>query len=152
MAKADQLKKLIASYGRPSEFRATVLKIIEDEHRKGHIPLAVSLKRSLDAHVRDEASPGTGGLAHVDPLTDPAADLVEVIEPTRSLADMVLGQESRASFERLIEEQRRADELRRHRLPVRSKLLLWGPPGCGKTLGAEVIARELALPLLIAKT
>ncbi|HML27632.1 MAG TPA: ATP-binding protein [Hyphomicrobium sp.] len=44
-----------------------------------------------------------------------------------------------------------ADELRRHHLPVRNKLLLCGPPGSGKTLSAEVIARELRLPLLTAK-
>ncbi|MGO9547695.1 MAG: AAA family ATPase [Rhodomicrobium sp.] len=151
MAKADQIKKLIASYGRPDEFRAAALQIIEDEHRKGHMPLASSLKRTLDAHVRSEGAQGTGGLANVDLLTDPAVDLVDVIEPARSLADIVLSAESRASFNRLIEEQRRADELRRHRLPVRSKLLLCGPPGCGKTLSAEVIARELSLPLYIAK-
>ena len=159
MAKADQLKRLIASYGRPDEFRAIATKIIEDEHRKGHIPLAAALRRTLDAHVRagvdtltTPRSSSPGGLVNAENLTDPALELVDILEPKRGLAEIVLSQEARAAFDRLLEEQRRADELRRHGLTVRSKLLLCGPPGCGKTLSAEVIARELDLPLLTAKT
>ena len=159
MAKADQLKRLIASYGRPDEFRAIATKIIEDEHRKGHIPLAAALRRTLDAHVRSGVETLTaprpsapGSLINAESLTDPAIELVDILEPKRGLADIVLSQEAKAAFDRLLEEQRRADELRRHGLTVRSKLLLCGPPGCGKTLSAEVIARELDLPLLTAKT
>lgn len=151
MAKADQIKKLIASYGRPDEFRSAAMTIIDDAHRKGHAPLAASLKRVLEASVRPAAAPSTSGLANLDIAGDPASELVDILEPTRGLTDIVLATEARNSFDRLIEEQKRADELRRHRLPVRSKLLFCGPPGCGKTLGAEVIARELDLPLLTAR-
>lgn len=151
MAKADQIKKLIASYGRPDEFRSAAMTIIDDAHRKGHTPLAASLKRVLEASVQPAAAPLTSGLANLDIAGDPAGELVDVLEPTRSIADIVLASEARNSFDRLIEEQKRADELRRHCLPVRSKLLFCGPPGCGKTLGAEVIARELDLPLLTAR-
>lgn len=154
MAKAEQIKRLITSYGRPDEFRAAASRIIEDEHRKGHIPLAAALKRALDAHVHGEtARTGTpaGSLVGTERYAEPALDLVDVAEPVRGLADIVLTPEARGIFDRIIEEQRRADELRRHRLPVRNRLLLCGPPGCGKTLSAEVIARELGLPLLTAR-
>ena len=150
MAKADQIKRLIASFGRPDDFRAAATKIIEEEHRKGHAPFAAALKRVLDVSVRD-AGPTTGPLINADHLADPAVELLDVIEPKRGLSDIVLATEARSAFDRLIEEQSRADELRRHHLPVRNKLLLCGPPGSGKTLSAEVIARELRLPLLTAK-
>jgi SpoVK/Ycf46/Vps4 family AAA+-type ATPase len=152
MAKADQIKKLIANYGRPSEFRAAAMAIIDDAHRKGHAPLAASLKRVLESSVRPESGPSSSSsLSNIDLLADPAGELVDATEPQRGLADIVLAKDASASFERLIEEQRHGDELSRHRLPVRSKLLFCGPPGCGKTLGAEVIAKELALPLLTAR-
>jgi SpoVK/Ycf46/Vps4 family AAA+-type ATPase len=156
MAKADHIKRLFASFGRPDDFRAVATKIIEDEHRKGHIPLANALKRTLDTHVRvDPKAPGRptqpGALIHADLVSDPALELVDILEPRRNLTDIVLSVDAKASFDRLIEEQRRADELRRHHLPVRCKLLLCGPPGCGKTLSAEVIAKELDLPLVTAR-
>jgi hypothetical protein len=46
---------------------------------------------------------------------------------------------------------RRAEEIRRHGLKVRSKLLFCGPPGGGKTLCAEIFAAELGLPLFLVK-
>lgn len=154
MAKAEQIKRLITSYGRPDEFRAAASRIIEDEHRKGHIPLAAALKRALDAHVHGEAArTGTpaGSLVGTERYAEPALELVDIAEPVRGLADIVLTSEAHGIFDRIIEEQRRADELRRHRLPVRNRLLLCGPPGCGKTLSAEVVAKELGLPLLTAR-
>lgn len=51
----------------------------------------------------------------------------------------------------LVKEFRRGDDIRRHGLQVRSKLLFCGPPGCGKTLCAEIFARELGLPLFVVK-
>jgi SpoVK/Ycf46/Vps4 family AAA+-type ATPase len=77
--------------------------------------------------------------------------LIEAIDPVRTKADVVLSASNTQAFLELIEEYRHADTLRRHGLNVTSKLLFCGPPGCGKTLTAEVFAHELGLPLLVAR-
>jgi SpoVK/Ycf46/Vps4 family AAA+-type ATPase len=77
--------------------------------------------------------------------------LIEVIDPVRDKSDVVLSAQNTQTFLELIEEFRHGDTLRRHGLPVASKLLFCGPPGCGKTITAEVLARELGLPLLVAR-
>lgn len=77
--------------------------------------------------------------------------LIEAIEPAKTKADVVLSAQNTQTFLELIEEFRHADTLRRHGLNVTSKLLFCGPPGCGKTLTAEVFAHELGLPLLVAR-
>jgi len=79
------------------------------------------------------------------------ADLVERIEPRKTRHDVVLSAENVRVFLGLIEEFRRGDTLRRHALPVRSRLLFCGPPGCGKTLTAEIFAHELGLDLLVVR-
>jgi SpoVK/Ycf46/Vps4 family AAA+-type ATPase len=152
MAKAEHIKKLIASFGRTQEFRTAALRIIDDAQQQGKKPLADSLRKILEANVRPgyqtSAQPGLTSLAS---QVDPAADLLDAIEVTRGLSDIVLNPDTRLLVEGIIEERRRSEELRRHRLPVSARLLFAGPSGCGKTMCAEVIARELALPLYSAR-
>ena len=78
-------------------------------------------------------------------------DLVEVIIPSRSRSDLILSQDSVFTLTGVADEFRRGDDIRRHGLPIRSKLLFCGPPGCGKTLCAEVVAAELQVPLVVAR-
>ncbi|WP_244500171.1 AAA family ATPase [Methyloceanibacter superfactus] len=76
---------------------------------------------------------------------------VEVIEPRRTLEDLVLSQQNQEILAGLLHEFRHSDTLRRHALTARSKLLFCGPPGCGKTITAEILAKDLGLPLFVAR-
>jgi SpoVK/Ycf46/Vps4 family AAA+-type ATPase len=152
MAKADHIKKLVASFGRNQEFRAAALRIIDDAANQGKKPFADSLRRILDATVRpDYKASGQPGLTTLASQIDPATDLVDEIATSRGLNDIVLNTDTRLLIDGIIEERRRAEELRRHRLPESTRLLFSGPPGCGKTLCAEVLGRELNLPLYSAR-
>ena len=64
---------------------------------------------------------------------------------------MVLPESSIAPIEELLEEHRRVDVLRSFGMKPSGKIIFHGPPGCGKTLAAEVIAFELDLPLAIVR-
>ncbi len=78
-------------------------------------------------------------------------DLVDVSYPSRPVSDIILTRDSAYTLLGVANEFRRGDDIRRHGLKVRSKLLFCGPPGCGKTLCAEVIASELKMPLVVAR-
>jgi SpoVK/Ycf46/Vps4 family AAA+-type ATPase len=151
MAKTDDIKKLIGSYGKPEAFRSAALRIIADVEKGRKPELALPLREALDTNVRSQTKGQSRSLGTLSQLADPVDELLEAIEPQRGRAQIVLSQESRGLVDGLIEEHRRGEELRRHHLPLRSKVLFCGPPGCGKTLAAEVLARELSLPLYTAK-
>jgi SpoVK/Ycf46/Vps4 family AAA+-type ATPase len=152
MAKADHLKKLIASYGKDRDFRAAALRIIDDATNQGKKPFAETLRKILDATVRPDYQPhAQAGLTSLATHIDPATELVDEIPVSRGLSDIVLSHETRSLIDGVIEERIRGEELRRHRLPISTRLLFSGPPGCGKTLCAEVFARELSLPLYSAR-
>jgi hypothetical protein len=64
------------------------------------------------------------------------AGLVLASYPAMRLSEMVLADEVRAHIEEVIHQQRQRDLLRSHGLSPKRKLLLVGPPGCGKTMTA----------------
>jgi SpoVK/Ycf46/Vps4 family AAA+-type ATPase len=84
-----------------------------------------------------------------DPDRDAA--LVDLRPATRTRADIVLSSELGRKLDRIAAEFRCLDDLARRGLPGKTRLLFIGPPGCGKTLCAEVLAAELGLPLLYAR-
>ncbi|RJG52900.1 ATP-binding protein [Sphingobium terrigena] len=149
MARGELMKKLLASYGREEEFRAVAEQIIGEEEKKNNRVLARSLRRSLDAGPARSSRPKA--LAPLIPFPEAAGDFVELVEPTHNKQDIILSPENIRIFLGLLRESRAADTIRRRGLAVRSKLLFCGPPGCGKTLCAEIFASELGLPLYIVK-
>ena len=84
-----------------------------------------------------------------DPDRDAA--LVEVREPEHQRGQIVLAPNLGQKLDRTIAEYRNRDALAKHGLWPRTRLLFVGPPGCGKTLAADVLAGELALPLVYAR-
>lgn len=148
MARGELMKRLLASYGREDEFRSVAEEIIREEEQKNNRVLARSLRRTLDSAG---TTPATRSLAPLLPFPDEASEFVERKEPGRSLRDLALTKENQRVIQSLVREFRRADDIRSRGLPVRSKLLFCGPPGCGKTLCTEVFAGEVGLPLLLVK-
>lgn len=150
MARGELMKKLLASYGRDEEFRAIAEQIISEEEKKNNLSLARTLRRTLEA--RDSSAKSIAKpLAPLIPFPDAANDFIERFEPQHDKNDIILSSENNRVLLGLMKEFRRSDEIKRHGLNVRSKLLFCGPPGCGKTLCAEVFAAELGLPLFVVK-
>lgn len=69
----------------------------------------------------------------------------------RDETDIVLGDGAQSALDEVLMEHRRGDVLLAHGLQPAQRLLFCGPPGCGKTLAAEVIASALELPLVVVR-
>jgi SpoVK/Ycf46/Vps4 family AAA+-type ATPase len=83
--------------------------------------------------------------------TDRDAALLDLRQPSRSRAEIVLAPLLAQKLERIEAEYRALEALTRRGLPAKTRLLFVGPPGCGKTLCAEILAHDLGLPVLYAR-
>jgi SpoVK/Ycf46/Vps4 family AAA+-type ATPase len=153
MARGELIRQLFSSYSKHDDhtFRAVALEIVAEEQQKKNHALARDLLNLMDnpSELRIPTPVAiTESLPHD---AERKALLVDVRQPSRKLSDIVLRDSARQQLNRIIDENRRAELLRVHRLRPKTKLLLHGPPGCGKSLCAEIIASELRLPLMYTR-
>ena len=109
-------------------------------------------KSSRSDGARRKKGRNTPSLVPLDiARTSPVAGFIDVVEPRQTREDVVLSPENAQILSDLEAEYAKAGTLKRHGLNVRSKLLFCGPPGCGKTLTAEVFAYETGLDLFVVR-
>jgi len=154
MAAAEQIKNLISSYGKGDESRffSTAMQIAATEARQGHAIFAQELKSLIEKAKKDRSGSIIENKAIA--LSLPKRELNELIEvfaPNIKLNDLVLDDGIRQVLLKLLEEQKRFEDLKKHDLEPMRKLLLTGPPGTGKTMTAQAIAGELNIAVYIIR-
>jgi SpoVK/Ycf46/Vps4 family AAA+-type ATPase len=159
----DLVRRLILAHTKDDEiaFLDAARVIVSEERKKQHHVLADDLERVLSAsEIKVMASPTTQtkslsllGARFGDLPKDHerGAALVAIIEPHRSIDDLVLAPGTRQSLDRILIENRQSDLLYSHGLRPANKIIFCGPPGCGKTVAAEAIAQGLYLPLVLVR-
>ncbi len=150
MATAEQLKALLKSYGdgNGEHFASVALQIAADAARGGKAQLAQQLRDLVDDIKRRQSSGKVRGAVPIARPTGELASLLVASYPQTRLSEMVLTQEVVELLHRVLREYRGQSKLREYGYSARRKLLLVGPPGCGKTMTASALAGELKLPLL----
>lgn len=153
--KATLLKRLFTAVhqGLTPDAEAVCNRIIEDEREIGHQKLANDLEQIVKKARSKRESLQRGG-PQIGPALQPlpaskrdATPLVQVISHDRLRHQMVLPEAVESRFIRIEKEYAARTRLALFGLRPRCRILLHGPPGCGKSLGAERLAWATGLPL-----
>jgi AAA+ superfamily predicted ATPase len=154
MASGKVLRQLFraGAGGDLAAFKVASKSIIEEERQKQHHLLANDLEQILYGESKPIASNSLLRLpSNVPTDKERGLPLLDIRQSQRSLEELVLSKTGLSAIEDVLEEHRRADVLKSYGLQPSAKVLFFGPPGCGKTMAAEVIACELDLPLAIVR-
>ena len=150
MARGDLIVDLVKAgvSGNQESARTIAEEIAANERSQKHDLLADRIVRALTtpSKPQNNALPGVGKLKIRD-----GSGGIQRRYAERPISSLFLEKSTRKICQELIEEQELVDVLRAHGIEPRHRVLLFGPPGNGKTSLAESISSELALPLFVVR-
>lgn len=132
-------------------FLRTAESIIADELTANHHSEARNLQKALKNGVERPQSRPANGLSIIPKDRRNGEPLVRMTTPKLDSNRVLLSADAKTQIDRILEEHGQRSKLARYGFRPKTKLLFWGPPGCGKTLTAHWIASELQLPLGIVR-
>lgn len=157
--KASLVSKLIEAHcsGDEAAFEKALHNLASDEELKGNGAVAARLR---GAYQQCKRLPNRGGKFHTDLVSsqgflsissprdkESMLDLYQVMHSDIRLEDVVLKQEQLSIIHQMINEHKSRVLLESKRLVPSNRLLLCGPPGCGKTMTGMGIANSLGYPV-----
>jgi SpoVK/Ycf46/Vps4 family AAA+-type ATPase len=153
---ADILKRVVRAIadGSQTDLDRLAVKIVEAERKTGHGRLAEQLEAILSQpKVKRSVVPPSAPIVDRTlkelPLSRRHGETLATLIPHDQLEHhMVLPDAVEQRFARIEAEYAARDRLRTFGLKPRKTVLLYGPPGCGKSLGAKRLAWNTGLPLM----
>ena len=149
MPNANQILALIKSHFEADDvrFREIALQMAAVEAKAGHAVLS----RSITEIVNRKHSPCFVAKCFTA-LNPELSEFVLPINDSFGLDNIVCKDNVRDKLKRIIREYAQRELLYKNNLSNRSKILLTGPSGTGKTMTASILANELHLPLYVVRT
>ena len=126
---------------------ATVL--ADNLEGQGEVSLAKRIRATLNKKRGTFTSLDSFATKPVD--TESRMDIVEVSMPQIEMDQIILNKYSQDSIRNFVDSYNQRDRLIKSGLEISNTLLLYGPPGCGKTTIAQYISSVTGLPLVTAR-
>ncbi|EAD8922872.1 ATP-binding protein [Listeria monocytogenes] len=139
-------------------FRQSLLRIAENEKKSGENNNHKMLLKILKKYPEEKRYEASSGLKMFDynkkkdNTSIKETKLYDVIYPTNINIDhLILSSEIENKIDGLINEYSNKEKFESRGIVVENRLLLCGPPGCGKTTIAYHIAQKMNLPIVYVR-
>lgn len=152
--KSSMVVDLIRAHaaGSEEEFSSIVEAIAADEDKKGNSVLASDVRKAYRNMPiqREETDQHRMSFQPIGDIGSTENEYVEIMTPEIGLDDVILSPDLRKTLNNLVEGHRLSDRLPEGIRPI-CRVLMSGPPGCGKTMTAKAVARSLGMRLAYVK-
>ncbi len=134
-----------------ADVSAVVREVAEEERTRSHFTAAHRLLSALEIAESDSGYDRVGTLAFTTP--SPSSPPLEYLRrlDVSAVPTPVLPKELSASLRELVSEWQHETLLRDEGLHPRNTLLMYGPPGCGKTHIARHLSHALSMPIYLLR-
>jgi AAA+ superfamily predicted ATPase len=156
MSQFDFLKD-IAKYGLENDqerLLSVLNQLIEYSKKTKKLNFALQLQSILKDAIRQQQTSSltkVGSDNYFNRVDDRELNdlILEKVTSDYRFENLIVSEYAKDELEHFIKEHQSSDILKRFDLPISNKVLLHGPPGCGKTLASFVIAGELDKMMVI---
>lgn len=156
MSQTDFIRN-IAKFGLENDqekLLSTLNDLIEHSKQTKKLNFAIQLQSVVKEAIRQQQTSGifkVGGSRHTMREEDRELNelILEKVTSDYNFSHLVSSKNVSQELSYFVQEHSRIDLLRRLDLPISNKILLYGPPGCGKTLTSYVIAGELGKMMMV---
>jgi len=161
--RATLVIKLIEAFHQgASAFRQAVEVLAEEESKKGNDDIAVKLRNALNQKERNSDVNEKSGVSNsnntffslsrsaspqIPKDKDSLLSLFETIEPSIGFEQLFYSPDVSNAFQQIIQEWRKSELLIKAGMTPSRRILLYGPPGCGKTIAGLALAKTIQMPV-----
>ncbi len=140
----DCIRKLVLAHAMHDEtgFSRNAETIVRELSMSNRPSEAKALREALTQIKRN----GNSVPATVQVLTRQADSLVTFVPEGLRREQLFFSRDTQSSLDRIALEYRAVHQLEQGGLQPKRRLLFWGPPGCGKSAAARLIASDLGIP------
>lgn len=153
IADSEALRRLFRAFRdqNDSAFREIAESIISDLLAGNHHALAKDLRTALGKVAKPKQTGEPRMLTALPRDRRSGEQLLTVYHEPASTEHLLLDTSAKQRIDRFINERRNTKKLATFGYSPKSKLLFWGPPGCGKTLTAHHLANQFNLKVGVVR-
>jgi AAA+ superfamily predicted ATPase len=153
MASTKQLASLFRAIAAENVGGAVEIatQICNQEEQRGHQTAARILRGALNATRNGGSGANKHSLSGIVNGSSVISMALTRIPADASFSDVTLTNSAQQELENFVLEWRYRARLEERGISRRSKLLFYGPPGCGKSLAANALATEMGIPLFLVR-
>ncbi len=146
----DSLIRLFRAFRDQNDvaFRKVAESIISDQLAANQHSLAKELRSAMGTTTGKRRA---GTLSALPRDRRSGQELLTIFHEPASTEHLIFDDQTRERIDRVIQERSGAKKLARFGYTPKSKLLFWGPPGCGKTLTAHHLANQFNLKVGVVR-